>query len=148
MLESLAPFVAALLVLVATPTAQAAQRYAVPGGSTTSQCPVADPCAIERAVNGAAAGDEVIVASGDYTLTAPAEPRGALDLHGDADQMWPRIIAAGKVSGTALTFKGGDALARLAAGREPRPAGARAPAGDRRRHPRAVQRGHGSDACR
>lgn len=102
-----APFVAALLVLVATPTAQAAQRYAAPGGSTTSQCPAADPCTIERAVNGAAAGDEVIVATGDYTLTAALSPRGVLNLHGDPDHAWPRITASGKMSGTVLTFKGG-----------------------------------------
>jgi hypothetical protein len=102
-----APFVAALLVLVATPTAQAAQRYAAPGGSTTSQCPAADPCAIDRAVNGAAVGDEVIVASGDYTLTAALNPRGVLNLHGDPDHAWPRITASGKMSGTVLTFKGG-----------------------------------------
>jgi hypothetical protein len=107
MFRKLAPFVTALLVLVATPTAQAAQRYAAPGGSTTSRCPAADPCTIERAVNGAAAGDEVIVASGAYDLTAPLNPRGALDLHGDPDQMWPRIIASDKVSGSVLRFRGG-----------------------------------------
>src|ERR1044071_9210636 len=102
MSRTLAPLVAALLMLVATPTAQAAQRYAAPGGSTTSQCPAADPCTIERAVNGAAAGDEVLVASGEYTLTAPLNPRGALDLHGDRDHTWPRITASGKMSGTVL----------------------------------------------
>ena len=107
MFHKLAPFVAALLVLVATPTAEAAQRYAAPGGSTTSQCPAADPCAIERAVNGAAAGDEVIVASGDYTLSSALNPRGALNLHGDPDHAWPRITASSKMSGTVLTFKGG-----------------------------------------
>jgi hypothetical protein len=107
MSRKLAPFVAALLVLVASPTAQAAQRYAAPGGSTTSQCPAADPCTVERAVNGAAAGDEVIAVSGVYTITAPLNPRGALDLHGDPDAVWPRIIASAKVSGTLLTFKGG-----------------------------------------
>ncbi len=107
MFRKLAPFVAALLVLVATPTAEAAQRYAAPGGSTTSQCPAADPCTIERAVNGAAAGDEVIVASGDYTLSSALNPRGVLNLHGDPDHAWPRITASGKMSGTVLTFKGG-----------------------------------------
>ena len=107
MSRKLAPFAAALLVLVATPTAHAAQRYAAPGGSTISQCPAADPCTVERAVNGAAAGDEVIVASGTYTISTPLNPRGKLDLHGDADAAWPQITASGKLSGTLLTFKGG-----------------------------------------
>jgi hypothetical protein len=107
MLRKLALCLPALLVLVGTPTADAAQRYAAAGGSTTSQCSVADPCTIERAVNNAADGDEVIVASGDYHLTAPLNPRGALDLHGDPDRAWPRIAASGKVSGTVLRFRGG-----------------------------------------
>src|ERR1044071_193393 len=107
MSRTLAPLVAALLVLVATPTAQAAHRYAAPGGSTTSQCPAADPCTVERAVNGAAAGDEVIVASGTYTLSAPLNPHGELDLHGDPDAVWPQLVASGKLSATLLTFKGG-----------------------------------------
>jgi hypothetical protein len=107
MSRTLAPLVAALLVLVAAPTAHAAQRFAAPGGSTTSQCPAADPCTVDRAVNGAAAGDEVIVASGTYTLNAPLNPKAGLDLRGDPDAASPQIVASGKLSGTLLTFKGG-----------------------------------------
>ncbi len=96
-----------LLLLAVTPAADAAQRYAAPNGSSTSQCPATDPCAIERAVNNAAPGDEVIVTSGSYQLDTALNPKGALNLHGDPDHAWPRIAASGKLGGTVLTFKGG-----------------------------------------
>src|SRR3954463_4770222 len=99
--------VTTLLLLAVTPAADAAQRFAAPNGSSTSQCPAGDPCAIERAVNNAAPGDEGIVAPGDYQLSVPLNPKGALDLHGDLNHAAPRIAASGKLGGTVLTFKGG-----------------------------------------
>jgi hypothetical protein len=107
MVRTPALLVAALLLLAVAPAAQAAQRYAAPGGSTTSQCPAGDPCTIEHAVNDANPGDEVIVGPGTYQLGASLNPRGALDLHGDRDHVWPRIMGSSKAGATMLTFKGG-----------------------------------------
>jgi hypothetical protein len=102
------------LVLAAPATARAATRYAAPGGSTTSAgCEAADPCTLERAVNGASPGDEVVVGPGAYHLTTALKPRGALDLHGDADYAAPEVSAAASLSATPLTFRAGT-LSHLA----------------------------------
>jgi hypothetical protein len=97
----------ALLVLAVAPAAGAAQRYAAPNGSTTGQCPVAVPCALDRAVNNAADGDEVIVAPGTYTLAKKLQPSGDLDLHGDPDGAWPKIVGTGSLKEPILTLDGG-----------------------------------------
>jgi hypothetical protein len=59
----------AMLVLVfalcAPATARAATRYAAPAGSASSaSCSASDPCTLDRAINGATAGDEVVVGAG------------------------------------------------------------------------------------
>jgi hypothetical protein len=97
----------ALLVLAVTPAADAAQRYAAPNGLTTGLCPATAPCAIDRAVNAAADGDEVIVTPGTYTLAKRLQPRGDLDLHGDPDAAWPKIVGTGSLKEPILTFNGG-----------------------------------------
>jgi hypothetical protein len=104
----------ASLVLLAVPnTAHAARRYATPDGSTTSRgCTVGDPCRIDRAVNGARDGDEVIVAPGSYRLLAALKPDADIDLHGDADHARPRLVAPAALGGALLTFKDGK-LAHL-----------------------------------
>jgi hypothetical protein len=107
MTRTLAPIVTIVLVLIVAPAASAARRYATPTGSTTSaDCAVSDPCRIDRAINGARAGDEVIVASGEHEAVAPLRPSGPLDIHGDPDRAWPRIRAA-TVKETLLVLKGG-----------------------------------------
>jgi VCBS repeat-containing protein len=113
MVRPLVSVLTTLLVLAVSPAALAAQRYAAPNGSTASQCPAGDPCTIQRAVNDAAPGDEVIVTSGNYQVDSPLNPKGALNLHGDSNHAWPRIVASGKLGGTTLTFKGGT-LAHVA----------------------------------
>jgi hypothetical protein len=107
MVRTLVSVVTTLLVVAVAPAADAAQRYAASSGSSTSACTAGAPCTIERAVNNAASGDEVIVAPGAYQLDAPLNPKGALDLHGDPNRAAPRIAASGKLGGTVLTFKGG-----------------------------------------
>jgi hypothetical protein len=57
------------LVVLAPSAASAAQRYASPTGSG-AVCDAANPCGLTNAVSGATTGDEVIVAPGDYALTA------------------------------------------------------------------------------
>jgi hypothetical protein len=107
MRRALAPIVT-LLVLAAPSAAHAATRYASPNGSTTSpQCAQSDPCRIDRAVNGAAPDDEVVVASGTYSVTVALKPTGRIDLHGDPDHGWPRIIASSSLKSSLLTFTAG-----------------------------------------
>ena len=56
---------------LASPARAAVTRYAVPGGSAASDCTSpATACSIDKAVNLAAAGDEVILASGTYNMGA------------------------------------------------------------------------------
>src|SRR5918995_1899422 len=84
---------AIVLLLLVPSTASAAVRYATPGGSTASvACPASDPCRLDRAVNAAAANDEVVIGPGTYRITVPLRPVAALDLHGDPDHAWPRVI--------------------------------------------------------
>jgi hypothetical protein len=103
----LATIVTIVFTLVAVPAADAARRYASPNGSTTAACTAADPCALHIAVNSAADGDEVVVTPGTYTLAKKLQPRGALDLHGDPDFAWPKIVATGALKEPVLTLDGG-----------------------------------------
>jgi hypothetical protein len=96
------------LLLTAPSAAQAATRHAAPGGAPDSpDCAAAAPCTLERAVNGAAPGDEVVVGPGTYRVAAPLKPAGALDLHGDRDHAWPRVVADASVKTALLTFRSG-----------------------------------------
>jgi hypothetical protein len=99
---------ATLLAALGASPARAATRYAAPDGSPQSPaCAAADPCTIDRAVNGSALGDEVVVGPGTYALSVPLKPGAAIDLHGDADHTWPRVIGGAKLSGSVLTLRGG-----------------------------------------
>ncbi len=91
-----------MVVVLAPPAvAQAAVRYAEPGGNgPAASCPEADPCEIQAAVeNGMGTpGDEVILRPGTYDLGG-----GTLDvdfdtvLHGAAGSPPPRIVSSGAV---------------------------------------------------
>jgi hypothetical protein len=94
-------------------SADAAQRWANPESSVKSgTCSAAGPCEIEHAVEGAAAGDEVIVAPGTYHLTGSLYPTVPIDLHGVAGQPRPHLVGYG--SAALLTFKSGGSLRHLA----------------------------------
>jgi hypothetical protein len=86
------------LVVLAPSAASAAQRYASPTGSG-AVCDVANPCGLTNAVSGATTGDEVIVAPGDYALTATLLVGIPIAVHGVDGQ--PRPV---------LTFSGGGQL--------------------------------------
>jgi hypothetical protein len=85
------------LVAVASiaPAASAAQRYASPTGSGPEPCSSASPCSITEAVEAAGGGDEVIVAPGDYPLTAMLQTPYAITIHGVAGQPRPRLLFSG-----------------------------------------------------
>jgi hypothetical protein len=101
------------LLLLAPASAGAAQRWTTPDSTATSgSCAAASPCQIDHAVNGAAAGDEVIVAPGTYDLAGSLEPTVPIDLHGVAGQPRPRLIGHGTTA--LLEFKSGGTVGHLA----------------------------------
>jgi hypothetical protein len=74
-----------------TPTASAAtQRYAATTGSGTD-CTAVKPCNLREAVENAATGDEVIVAPGDYALTATLETPSGITVRGVAGRQRPHL---------------------------------------------------------
>jgi hypothetical protein len=93
---SLLTIVAALLAVASTsPAASAAmQRYASPTGSG-DDCSSAKPCDIRKAVEGASAGDEVIVAPGDYELTATLDATKGITIHGVTGEPRPLLEFSG-----------------------------------------------------
>ena len=76
--------------------AEAAQRYAAPGGVTAGSCPQAEPCRIDHAVNDAEEGDQVIVLSGDYDVSGlpPLATTKTLTVHGSDPMDKPRIVSS------------------------------------------------------
>jgi hypothetical protein len=92
--------VAAVSLAATAAPAVAVQRFAAPGGSTTSTCtntPDNPPCELERAVESQAqTGDEVIVAPGAYSVNNPLDTGSkALDIHGTAGQPRPVVTFPG-----------------------------------------------------
>jgi hypothetical protein len=92
----------------APPASASAQRYASPTGSGAT-CAAAAPCAFKQAVEGAKAGDEVIVTPGDYTLTQAVYDPATLTIHGVAGQPRPRLHFAGP-NGDGLWLQHGSDL--------------------------------------
>jgi hypothetical protein len=104
-----------LAVLLPSASAPAAERWASPTGTKSSgTCPAADPCSLGQAVAGAAAGDEVIVSPGTYTVGSRLEPLVPITLRGVAGSPRPRLVGGSNLSGSVLTFKAGGVLRRLA----------------------------------
>jgi hypothetical protein len=86
--------IVSLAVLLAAPSAEAAQRYAAPNG-TGEACTQAAPCVLKEAIAKAKANDEVIVGTGTYAVAEPlfAEGEGVY-IHGDFTAPMPAIKAA------------------------------------------------------
>jgi hypothetical protein len=82
------------LALCAAPAAQAAMRYTAPGASGAEPCNPA-PCAFAQAVNGAADGDKVVVASGSYVTSAEVELDHAIEVGGEPGSSRPLIVLVG-----------------------------------------------------
>jgi hypothetical protein len=101
---------AAFAIALLTPAAAGANsiRYATPTAKAASgDCSAPMPCRIDYAINAASNGDEVVVASGVYTLNAALQADG-LDLHGVAGQAPPLLIGADTILDTLLTVDGGS----------------------------------------
>ena len=80
-MRPIALLVAALLLALCA-SAQADVRYAAPSG--TGDCSQPSPCALETAVSGALADDEIVVAPGVHALGATLAPTVPLTIHGTA----------------------------------------------------------------
>jgi hypothetical protein len=108
------PALAVVLLLALAPSASATVRFASPNGATSvSNCTAMQPpCSLERAVNTvAAAGDEVVLAPGDYTVSSVLSVNKTLDIHGTAGTSRPRVVRASPV---VFSFGEDATAARLA----------------------------------
>ena len=99
---TLAGLACAIALLCAASSAAAAQRYAAPNGSG-SACSSGSPCTIQTAFTGAIAGDEIIIAPGDYAPSSTLAVPNNGYAHGVAGQPAPRIHFA---SGNYLSAGG------------------------------------------
>lgn len=106
---AVASAVGALMLAAAAPGASAAQRYAAPSGSG-NVCTAAQPCTLGKALNGAAAGDEVIVGPGVYgpsnATLASSAPN--LNVHGVFGQPRPTIQSTHTPYGLTLLGAGSE----------------------------------------
>jgi hypothetical protein len=106
-------FLVALSLLLLLPTgASAAQRWSSPTATRTSgACLSVDPCRLDQAVAGAATGDEVVLAPGEYALAAPLEPRVRLTLRGARGPQRP--VLTGSAGSAVVSVKTGGTLQHL-----------------------------------
>jgi hypothetical protein len=97
---------AASLVLCAQ--AAAAVRYAAPTGIGGEPCISRTPCPLAKAIEDAPNdGDEVVVRSGQYAITATISVEKKLNIHGEAGQPRPRLLPDSAFSGQTLVLHGG-----------------------------------------
>src|SRR3954471_11688978 len=91
---------ALLLALLLLPAAAGATpRYTAPrDGATTGACPVEAPCTLAAAAAGATAGDEIIVAAGDYDLETPLVLPAGVSITGAPGER-PRLRATSHNTG-------------------------------------------------
>ncbi len=106
-------FASILGLLLVPVSANAAQRWTSADSTARSgPCTAASPCQIDYAIEGAATGDEVIIAPGTYQLSQTVEPKVSIELHGVAGQARPRLIGSGSTA--VLSFKSGGSLRHMA----------------------------------
>ena len=100
--------------LVQPASAHAAQRWASPSsGVVTGACAADAPCRIDAAVNGAAPGDEVIVAPGTYAVPASLDPDTNVNVHGVAGEPRPWLVGTADLTDAVLSAKGGGTMSHL-----------------------------------
>jgi len=92
---------------IAAPSAVARQLFVAPDGAPSGSCEQYAPCTPEQAINVQARGtDEVVVAPGSYTVTAPLVARDAVAVHGLSAQPRPTLTNDGTGSTTVPTPNG------------------------------------------
>jgi hypothetical protein len=79
-----------LIVLVLASSAAAAVRYASPGASGAEPCNPTS-CTLQKAVNGASDGDEVLVGAGTYKPTVEVEVDHAISVGGAPGAVLPTV---------------------------------------------------------
>ena len=95
-----------LAALALPAPAGAAQRWASPTSTTSAaSCTALAPCKLSYAISGSSAGDEVVLAPGDYQLNGLIQVPHALDLHGEAGKPRPRILGGVVQNAAMLQFK-------------------------------------------
>ena len=105
---------AGIAALAMAAPASAAERFASPtSGDAIGSCSSLSPCRVDHAINGAAAGDEVVVRPGTYTVGNVIAPGVEVNVHGAEGQARPRLVAAGNLSGDFFTMAYGGTLSNL-----------------------------------
>lgn len=85
---------AVVLIMAVPAMANGATRYAVPTGGSGTTCTSDAPCDVFVAVESASNGDEVILASGDYSLGATRlDLTVDANVHGTVGAARPRLIS-------------------------------------------------------
>ena len=90
----LAPFVAALMLLLTAAPSSSAQRYAAPAGTgSAASCLQSNPCTLQDAVEAPSVndGDEVILLAGFYSETNEVTIDDAITVHGFSGPFAPAI---------------------------------------------------------
>ncbi len=101
------------LLLSAAASAQGATRYATPGGTgDPNTCAEVAPCGIADALNSTYTndGDEVVLASGDYSVSASLGIIDRVDVHGTGEAAATRIVSTGFPFG--IVVSNADAILR------------------------------------
>jgi hypothetical protein len=103
----------ALAAFGATP-AHAAKRYASPTSTNAmGSCSSLQPCRLDHAVGGAAAGDDVVVLPGDYAVTYGVAAGVPVDIHGVGGRPRPRLVGGTVDDGAVLALNAGGSVRHL-----------------------------------
>jgi len=104
----------ALGVFAATASATATQRWASPTSTRTSgSCSSSAPCTFTWAIMGAAAGDEVIVQPGQYTISSQVKPSVAVNIHGQDGQPMPNIVEVAPMLKDGIDLGAGSSIRHM-----------------------------------
>ncbi|HTT94531.1 MAG TPA: choice-of-anchor Q domain-containing protein [Solirubrobacterales bacterium] len=98
-----------VIVIACAGTAQAATRYAKPTGGKVGSCSsAATGCSLKFAVEGASAGDEVVVEPGTYELstTEDVEAKADVSVHGEFASPMPVVIERSQLSNFRVSGPG------------------------------------------
>ena len=100
------------IAALAAPAAFAANRYASPTGSTSGTCALT-ACTLDRAVQTAVAGDVVLLAAGDYTVSTQLTSAAAIEIRPEIAATRPRLVGAAGLAYPTLELTGGGVVGGL-----------------------------------